>query len=141
MSRTFDLWLDLRSPYSFLAKDPAYALEKELGFELFVRGANRFVALTDPGRVALDIARRMLRDAQSLRSLNDAVGREAAGTFRIATTHIHARFALVSVVRQFVAKPVCEHFVGMHFSIEGVRCFREIPDHVASFRALNGDVA
>lgn len=25
MSRTVDLWLDLRSPYSFLAKDPAYA--------------------------------------------------------------------------------------------------------------------
>ena len=37
MSRTLDLWLDLRSPYSFLAKDPAYALEKELGVVLRLR--------------------------------------------------------------------------------------------------------
>ena len=37
MSRTIDLWLDLKSPYSFLAKDPAYALEKEFGITLRLR--------------------------------------------------------------------------------------------------------
>jgi 2-hydroxychromene-2-carboxylate isomerase len=37
MSRSVDLWLDLRSPYSFLAKDPAYALERELGVALRLR--------------------------------------------------------------------------------------------------------
>ena len=37
MSRIVDLWLDLKSPYSFLAKDPAYALEKEFGIELRLR--------------------------------------------------------------------------------------------------------
>ena len=37
MSRIVDLWLDLRSPYSFLAKDPAYALEKEFGVTLRLR--------------------------------------------------------------------------------------------------------
>ena len=37
MSRTVDLWLDLRSPYSYLAKDPAYALEQELGVTLRLR--------------------------------------------------------------------------------------------------------
>jgi len=35
--RTVDLWLDLRSPYSFLAKDPAYALEKEFDVTLRLR--------------------------------------------------------------------------------------------------------
>ena len=34
MSKSVDLWLDLKSPYSFLAKDPAYALERELGVTL-----------------------------------------------------------------------------------------------------------
>jgi 2-hydroxychromene-2-carboxylate isomerase len=34
---TVDLWLDLRSPYSFLAKDPAYALEQEFGVTLRLR--------------------------------------------------------------------------------------------------------
>lgn len=37
MTRTVDLWIDLRSPYSYLAKDPAYALEKEFGVELRLR--------------------------------------------------------------------------------------------------------
>ena len=37
MSKTVDLWLDLRSPYSFLAKDPAYALEKECDATLRLR--------------------------------------------------------------------------------------------------------
>ena len=37
MSKSADLWLDLKSPYSFLAKDPAYALESELGVTLRLR--------------------------------------------------------------------------------------------------------
>lgn len=37
MSRTIDLWIDLRSPYSYLAKDPAYALEKEFDVALRLR--------------------------------------------------------------------------------------------------------
>ncbi|MCF8531897.1 MAG: DsbA family protein [Reyranella sp.] len=55
MARTVDLWLDLRSPYSFLAMAPAYALEKELGvmlrlrpFALHIGGA---VNLNDPESV------------------------------------------------------------------------------------------
>jgi 2-hydroxychromene-2-carboxylate isomerase len=37
MSKTVDLWLDLKSPYSFVAKDPAYALEKECGAAVRLR--------------------------------------------------------------------------------------------------------
>ena len=55
MSKTVDLWLDLRSPYSYLAKDPAYALEKDLGatlrlrpYTLDIMGA---VNLNDPASV------------------------------------------------------------------------------------------
>lgn len=56
MARTLDLWLDLRSPYSFLAMEPAYVLEKEFGvtfnlrpFALEIGGA---VNLNDPQAVA-----------------------------------------------------------------------------------------
>lgn len=56
MSRTVDLWLDLRSPYSFLAKDRAYALEKELGVTLRLRPFSLNLAgiinLNDPAAVA-----------------------------------------------------------------------------------------
>ena len=37
LNKTVDLWLDLRSPYSYLAKDPAYALETELGATVRLR--------------------------------------------------------------------------------------------------------
>ena len=37
MRRTVDLWIDLRSPYSFLAKDPAYQLENDFDVELRLR--------------------------------------------------------------------------------------------------------
>ena len=56
MALTLDLWLDLRSPYSFLAMEPAYALEREFGvtfnlrpFALEIGGA---VNLNDPQVVA-----------------------------------------------------------------------------------------
>jgi 2-hydroxychromene-2-carboxylate isomerase len=31
MNKSLDLWIDLRSPYSYVAKEQAYELEKELG--------------------------------------------------------------------------------------------------------------
>ncbi|MGQ0584335.1 MAG: DsbA family protein [Reyranella sp.] len=56
MSRTVDLWLDLRSPYSFLAKDPAYALEKELEVTLrlrpFALNLATIANLNDPAALA-----------------------------------------------------------------------------------------
>ncbi|MEI7872127.1 MAG: DsbA family protein [Alphaproteobacteria bacterium] len=56
MAKTVDLWLDLRSPYSFLAKDPAYALEKELDVTLrlrpFALNLAGVVNLNDPAALA-----------------------------------------------------------------------------------------
>lgn len=61
MSRTVDLWLDLRSPYSFLAKDPAYALEKEFGVTLRLRPFSLDIGgalnLYDPVAVARGLRR------------------------------------------------------------------------------------
>ena len=55
MSKAIDLWLDLRSPYSFLAKDPAYALEKEFDVTLRLRPFSLEIAgalnLNDPAAV------------------------------------------------------------------------------------------
>lgn len=61
MGKTIDLWLDLRSPYSFLAKDPAYALEKEFGVALnlrpFALEIGAAVNLNDPQSVARGLRR------------------------------------------------------------------------------------
>ena len=61
MRKKVDLWIDLRSPYSFLAKDPAYALERDFDAELRLRpfGLNIMgaVNLNDPEAVARGMRR------------------------------------------------------------------------------------
>ena len=61
MRKKVALWLDLRSPYSFLAKDPAYDLEREFEAELVLRpfGLNIMgaVNLNDPEAMARGMRR------------------------------------------------------------------------------------
>ena len=56
MRRKIDLWLDLRSPFSYLAKDPAYDLERDFEVELVLRPFGLNIAgavnLSDPEAIA-----------------------------------------------------------------------------------------
>jgi len=56
MRKKVDLWLDLRSPFSYLAKDPAYDLEREFEAELVLRPFGLNIAgavnLSDPEAIA-----------------------------------------------------------------------------------------
>jgi LysR family cys regulon transcriptional activator len=79
-------------------------LEDELGIMLLVRKGKRITGLTEPGRIVLDIAERMLRDTENLH----AVGREfragKRGRLIIATTHTQARYALPPVIARFTQR-------------------------------------
>ena len=77
------------------------ALEQELGVDMLIRKGNRVVGLTPPGQIALEIARRILSDADNLRSLGDEYTHDESGSLIVATTHVHARYWLLSVVEQF----------------------------------------
>ncbi|HSW19552.1 MAG TPA: LysR substrate-binding domain-containing protein [Ramlibacter sp.] len=79
------------------------AFEKELGVEVFVRSGNRLAALSDAGREALVLCERVLQDARALKRLKDEAPGESHGTLRVGTTHVHARYALISVATRFVA--------------------------------------
>ena len=79
-------------------------LEEELGVDLLVRQGNRIAALTEPGRSAVEIARRVLRDIDNLRSVGADAANETQGNLVIATTHAHARYLLIPVVRRFQLK-------------------------------------
>ena len=46
-------------------------LEQEIGIAILARKGNRIVGVTEPGQAILDIARRMLHDAESLRRIGD----------------------------------------------------------------------
>src|SRR5215212_5211546 len=79
-------------------------LEDELGVQILVRHGKRVVDLTEPGRIILDIADRMLQDAETLRAVGREFGNEDTGTLTIATTPTQARYALPTVVKEFVAR-------------------------------------
>jgi LysR family cys regulon transcriptional activator len=76
-------------------------LEDELGVDILVRHGKRVVAVTEPGRVILGIAERILQDAENLKQVAREFGTEGSGSFTIATTHTQARYALPNVIARF----------------------------------------
>ena len=79
-------------------------LEEELGIEIFVRNGKRIVAITEPGKAVLEIARRMLKDAGNLKQVAEEFHSQNSGSLTIATTHTQARYALPPTVRQFIKR-------------------------------------
>src|SRR5690606_13067986 len=59
---------------------------------------------TEPGRLIVEIAERMLQDADNLKAVGREFGQEDTGALAIATTPTQARYALPEVVRQFVQR-------------------------------------
>jgi LysR family cys regulon transcriptional activator len=79
-------------------------LEDELGVQILVRHGKRVVDLTEPGRIIVDIADRMLKDADNLRAVGQEFGKEDTGALTLATTPTQARYALPTVVQRFVKR-------------------------------------
>lgn len=79
-------------------------LEEELGFEIFTRHGKRLVTLTEPGKQVLEIAERMLREADNLRQVGREFVDEDSGKLTIATTHTQARYALPPIVGEFLRR-------------------------------------
>jgi len=79
-------------------------LEDELGIEIFVRNGKRITAITEPGKAILEIAQRMLLDADSLKQVGAEFRSQDSGTLTVATTHTQARYALPPVVKQFITR-------------------------------------
>jgi LysR family transcriptional regulator, cys regulon transcriptional activator len=79
-------------------------LEEELGVQILVRHGKRIVELTEPGKLILNIAERMLKDVENLRQVAREYSSEDTGALVIATTHTQARYALPSVVSRFTQR-------------------------------------
>jgi LysR family cys regulon transcriptional activator len=77
-------------------------LEKELRVELFLRGRRKLLGLTAAGEEVAALARRMVRDADSMLNVGHDVTDAHHGVFTIATTNFYARYALPAAIRQFV---------------------------------------
>jgi LysR family cys regulon transcriptional activator len=79
-------------------------LEAELGVQILVRHGKRVVDLTEPGRIIVEIADRMLKDAENLRAVGQEFGKEDTGALSVATTPTQARYALPPIVQRFVKR-------------------------------------
>jgi LysR family transcriptional regulator, cys regulon transcriptional activator len=77
------------------------ALEKELGFDLFVREGRAFARVTPEGTRVLEFASRALAEIESLKAVAADLNQDARGTLSIATTHTQARYVLPPVVQAF----------------------------------------
>ena len=77
------------------------ALEKELGFDLFVREGRAFARVTPEGVRVLEFASRALAEIESLKAVAADLNQDARGTLSIATTHTQARYVLPPVVQAF----------------------------------------
>ncbi len=76
-------------------------LEEELGFRLFTRAGKRLTGLTEPGREAHRIARRVLHEAAALNRIASDLREVERGSLVVATTHTQARYALPRAVAEF----------------------------------------
>lgn len=76
-------------------------LESELGFDILRRRKGRIDGITEPGKVVVAQARKILRDVQSIRRLGDEYSFNETGELVIATTHLHARYILPAIVEKF----------------------------------------
>ena len=79
-------------------------LEEELGVKILVRHGKRVVGITEPGRIILGIAERILHDADNLKKVGVDFSEEGSGSLTIATTHTQARYALPPVISRFIQR-------------------------------------
>ncbi len=77
------------------------ALERELGFDLFVREGRAFSRITPQGTQVLEYATRALAEIASLKAVAADLNQDNRGTLSIATTHTQARYVLPPVVQAF----------------------------------------
>lgn len=77
-------------------------LEEELKLQVFQRNGKRLVGVTEPGKVVLELAERVMHQMENIKRVGDEFAQEETGTITIATTHTQARYRLPAAVKAFM---------------------------------------
>ena len=77
-------------------------LEREFGFDIFVRKHNKILAITPQGKEIVAIARNMLQEAENMHRIGRDIAKLEQGDFTIATTHTQARYIFPQVMQRFL---------------------------------------
>jgi len=79
-------------------------LEDELGATIFLRQGKRLLGLTDVGQEIAIRTRELLVRVDELKLVVADFDQAVPGQLTVATTHVHARYALLPVIAQFSRK-------------------------------------
>lgn len=77
-------------------------LEDELGVEVFVRSGKHLTQVTKAGEAILKSAGEILSKVEGIKQMAQEFSDPNRGSFSVGTTHTQARYALPSVVSEFV---------------------------------------
>lgn len=78
-------------------------LEDELGVEIFERTGRQLTRVTPAGEAIIELANRILHNAENIEQVAHEFRDPQAGSLSIATTHTQARYALPPVIARFTA--------------------------------------
>ena len=79
-------------------------LERELGFNIFVRNGRLLTGMTSPGEQVVARALHILRESRNIKGIADELKRHGRDSLVIGTTHGQARYVLPTVVRGFMTR-------------------------------------
>lgn len=77
-------------------------LEEELNLQIFQRNGKRLISITEPGKIILALAERVMREMENIKRVGDEFTHEESGSLTIATTHTQARYRLPRAVKAFM---------------------------------------
>ena len=77
-------------------------LEEELKLLIFQRNGKRLIGITEPGKIIVNLAERVLRELENIKRVGQEFTQKDKGTLTIATTHTQARYFLPPAVKQFM---------------------------------------
>ncbi len=77
-------------------------LEEELKLQVFQRNGKRLIGITEPGKIIVKLAERVLRELDNIKRVGEEFTQKDKGTLTIATTHTQARYFLPVAVKQFM---------------------------------------
>ncbi|WP_330926894.1 HTH-type transcriptional regulator CysB [Candidatus Sororendozoicomonas aggregata] len=79
-------------------------LEDELGVEVFSRSGKHLTRVTPAGEKIIDTAGEILRKVESIKQIAQEFSDEKKGSLTIATTHTQARYALPTIIKDFISQ-------------------------------------
>lgn len=69
-------------------------LEDELGIQIFIRQGKRIIAVTEPGKLVLETAEKVLRETQNIKKISQELSNQSSGSVDIAGVYGYVRYEL-----------------------------------------------